>query len=41
MAAYYRGISDELIEAGIMDGLGYERTFLRIALPLSWPPSPP
>jgi multiple sugar transport system permease protein/raffinose/stachyose/melibiose transport system permease protein len=37
MAAYYRGISDDLIEAAVMDGLGYERTFLRIALPLSWP----
>ncbi len=38
MATYYRGISDDLIEAAVMDGLGYERTFLRIALPLSWPP---
>jgi multiple sugar transport system permease protein/raffinose/stachyose/melibiose transport system permease protein len=28
MATYYRGISDELIEAAVMDGLGYERTFL-------------
>ncbi len=37
MATYYRGISDELIEAAIIDGLGYERTFLRIALPLSLP----
>ena len=37
MATYYRGISDDLIEAAVMDGLGYERTFLRIALPLSWP----
>lgn len=37
MATYYRGISDELIEAAVMDGLGYERTFLRIALPLSLP----
>src|ERR1700678_4212018 len=37
MATYYRGISDELIEAAIMDGLGYERTFLRIAIPLSLP----
>jgi ABC-type glycerol-3-phosphate transport system permease component len=37
MATYYRGISDDLIEAAIMDGLGYERTFLRIALPLSLP----
>jgi multiple sugar transport system permease protein/raffinose/stachyose/melibiose transport system permease protein len=37
MATYYRGISDELIEAAVMDGLSYERTFLRIALPLSVP----
>jgi len=37
MATYYRGISDDLIEAAVMDGLGYERTFLRIALQLSWP----
>src|SRR5713101_6129097 len=37
MATYYRGISDELIEAAVMDGLSYERTFLQIALPLSVP----
>ncbi len=37
MATYYRGLSDELIEAAVMDGLSYERTFLRIALPLSLP----
>ena len=37
MATHYRGISDELIEAAIIDGLGYGRTFLRIALPLSIP----
>jgi ABC-type glycerol-3-phosphate transport system permease component len=37
MATHYRGISDELIEAAIIDGLGYGRTFLRIALPLSVP----
>src|ERR1022692_3068169 len=37
MATYYRGISDELIEAAVMDGLGYERTFLQIAIPLSLP----
>jgi multiple sugar transport system permease protein/raffinose/stachyose/melibiose transport system permease protein len=37
MATYYRGISDDLIEAAVMDGLGYERTFLSIALPLSLP----
>jgi ABC-type glycerol-3-phosphate transport system permease component len=37
MATHYRGISDDLIEAAIIDGLGYGRTFLRIALPLSIP----
>ena len=37
MATYYRGISDDLIEAAVMDGLGYGQTFLRIALPLSLP----
>jgi multiple sugar transport system permease protein/raffinose/stachyose/melibiose transport system permease protein len=37
MATYYRGISDDLIEAAVMDGLGYLRAFLRIAVPLSWP----
>jgi ABC-type glycerol-3-phosphate transport system permease component len=37
MATYYRGISNELIEAAVIDGLGYERTFLRIAIPLSLP----
>lgn len=37
MATYYRGISDDLIEAAVMDGLGYGKTFLRIALPLSLP----
>jgi multiple sugar transport system permease protein/raffinose/stachyose/melibiose transport system permease protein len=37
MATYYRGISDELIEAAVMDGLGYQRTFAQIAIPLSLP----
>jgi ABC-type glycerol-3-phosphate transport system permease component len=37
MATYYRGISDELIEAAVIDGLSYERTFLQIAIPLSLP----
>lgn len=37
MATYYGGISDDLIEAAVMDGLGYGRTFLAIALPLSTP----
>lgn len=37
MTAYYRGISEELIEAAVLDGLGYWRTFLKVALPLSGP----
>jgi ABC-type glycerol-3-phosphate transport system permease component len=37
MATHYRGISNELIEAAVIDGLGYFRTFLRIAIPLSVP----
>ena len=37
MTAFYRGIPDELIEAAVIDGLGYWRVFLRIALPLSIP----
>ncbi len=37
MTAYYRGLPDELIEASIVDGLGYGGVFARIALPLSVP----
>ena len=37
MTTYYRGISDELIEAAVLDGLGYWRTFLKVAVPLSGP----
>jgi len=37
MTAYFRGLPDELIEAAIVDGLGYGRVFLRIALPLALP----
>ena len=37
MTAYYRGLPDELMEAAIVDGLGYGRVFWRIALPLSVP----
>ncbi|MEO7980893.1 MAG: carbohydrate ABC transporter permease [Sporichthyaceae bacterium] len=37
MTAYFRGLPDELIEAAIVDGLGYGRVFLRIALPLAVP----
>ncbi len=37
MTAYYRSLPDELLEAALMDGLGYGGIFLRIALPLSIP----
>jgi ABC-type glycerol-3-phosphate transport system permease component len=37
MTAYYRSLPDELIEAALVDGLGYLRIFTRIALPLSIP----
>jgi multiple sugar transport system permease protein/raffinose/stachyose/melibiose transport system permease protein len=37
MTAYYRSLPDDLIEAALMDGLGYWRIFGRIALPLSIP----
>lgn len=37
MTAYFRGLPDELIEAAVIDGLGYGRVFVRIALPLAVP----
>ncbi len=37
MTAYFRGLPDELIEAAIVDGLGYGRVFARIAVPLAVP----
>src|SRR3954447_4921899 len=37
MTAYFRGLPDELIEAAIVDGLGYGQVFTRIALPLAVP----
>jgi len=37
MTAYYRSIPDEVIEAGVMDGLSFWGTFWRLALPLSVP----
>ncbi|MEI8058010.1 MAG: carbohydrate ABC transporter permease [Actinomycetes bacterium] len=37
MTAYYRSIPDDVIEAGIIDGLSYSKVFLRVALPLSVP----
>ena len=37
MTAYFRGLPDDLVEAAVVDGLGYGRVFLRIALPLAVP----
>jgi ABC-type glycerol-3-phosphate transport system permease component len=37
MTVYFRGLPDELLEAGVMDGLGPGQIFLRIGLPLAWP----
>lgn len=37
MTAFYRGLPDELVEAAIVDGLGYATIYRRIALPLSTP----
>jgi ABC-type glycerol-3-phosphate transport system permease component len=37
MTAFYRSLPDELVEAAIVDGLGYAATYRRIALPLSTP----
>lgn len=37
MTTYFRGLPDELIEAGIVDGLSYAGTLRRLALPLALP----
>lgn len=37
MTAYYRSLPDELLEAALMDGVGYFGFFWRMALPLSIP----
>jgi multiple sugar transport system permease protein/raffinose/stachyose/melibiose transport system permease protein len=37
MTAYYRSLPDELLEAALVDGLGYFGFFWRMALPLSIP----
>lgn len=37
MTAYFRRIPEEVIEAALIDGLGYARIFLRIMLPLALP----
>ena len=37
MMTFYRGLPEELVEAAVCDGLGYESTFWRVALPLAKP----
>jgi len=37
MTVFFRGLPDDIIEAAVIDGLSYERIFLRIALPLAGP----
>lgn len=37
MTVYFRGVPDDLLEAGVVDGLSYRQIFLRIGLPLSLP----
>jgi multiple sugar transport system permease protein/raffinose/stachyose/melibiose transport system permease protein len=37
MTAYYRSLPDDLLEAALLDGVGYWGIFRRIALPLSIP----
>lgn len=37
MATYFRGIPEELIDAGLVDGLGHWGCFRRVALPLAGP----
>lgn len=37
MTAYFRGLPDDVIEAGIIDGLKYGAIFVRIALPMAVP----
>jgi ABC-type glycerol-3-phosphate transport system permease component len=37
MTTYYRGISNELIEASLMDGASYLQIFMKVMLPLSVP----
>ncbi len=37
MTTYFRGMPDELVDAGLCDGLGYGGVFRRIALPMARP----
>lgn len=37
MTMYFRGIPDELVQAALVDGLGYGGIFLRVILPLAVP----
>jgi ABC-type glycerol-3-phosphate transport system permease component len=37
MTTYFRGVPEELVDAGLCDGLGYAGVFRRIALPMARP----
>ena len=37
MTSYFRGIPDDLVEAAVVDGLGYGAVFRKIAMPLAVP----
>lgn len=37
MTAFFRGIPDEIVEAGLCDGLGYARVYWRLAVPMARP----
>jgi multiple sugar transport system permease protein/raffinose/stachyose/melibiose transport system permease protein len=37
MTSYFRGIPDDLVEAAVVDGLGYGAVFRKIAMPLAIP----
>lgn len=37
MTAFFRGLPDEVIEAGLCDGLNYGRVYWRLALPMAKP----
>jgi len=37
MTVFFRGLPDELIEAGLCDGVSYPGAFLRIAVPMAMP----
>jgi ABC-type glycerol-3-phosphate transport system permease component len=37
MTTFYRGLPDDLVDAAIVDGLGYWGAFVRVALPMALP----